>query len=329
MPANPSNPHDAYFRRVLSRPADAACELRVALPAAITSRINWDQLHLESGSYVSSDLRSRYSDLLYRTRLDGHTAYIYLLIEHQSSADRFMPLRILEYMVNIWTHYRDHNPGTQTLPAVIPLVVHSNHTGKPWTYSTEIAELIDLDSAAREAIGPYLPQLRFLLDDIAPLDLATLRKRDLTPHTRIMLSLHKIAPRKEGPGPDILSLTDDLRALLHGPDGKAEFQAVLTYILTVSEATEADLVPMTDRLGPQAKEVLMTTAERLRAEGHAEGHAEGRATERAETLIELLTLKFGPLPAATVTRIRTAPPGQTHTWTTHIFAANTLDEVFA
>ncbi|AHH15142.1 hypothetical protein NONO_c03270 [Nocardia nova SH22a] len=110
-------------------------------------------------------------------------------------------------------------------------------------------------------------------------------------------------------------------SLPHGPDGKAEFQAVLTYILTVSEATEADLMPMTDRIGPQAKEVLMTTAERLRAEGHAEG--------RAEALIESLTLKFGPLPTATTTRIRTATPEQTHTWNTRIFTANTLDEIFA
>ncbi|MGW5441490.1 Rpn family recombination-promoting nuclease/putative transposase [Nocardia asteroides] len=40
---------------------------------------------LQSGSFIDDDLNSRYSDLLYRTRLDGHTAFIYLLIEHQST----------------------------------------------------------------------------------------------------------------------------------------------------------------------------------------------------------------------------------------------------
>ncbi|MGW0179316.1 Rpn family recombination-promoting nuclease/putative transposase [Nocardia sp. NPDC003345] len=51
MPANPSNPHDAYFRHVLGRPADAACELRVALPKDITARIDWDRLHRQPGRF--------------------------------------------------------------------------------------------------------------------------------------------------------------------------------------------------------------------------------------------------------------------------------------
>lgn len=132
MPAQPSNPPDAYFRHVLARPANAASELRAALPEALTRRIDWNRLQLQPGSFVSTELRSRYSDLLYRTHLDGHSAYIYLLIEHQSSSDRFMPLRILEYLVNIWNQHRDHHPKTRTLPAVIPLVVHSNSTGQAW-----------------------------------------------------------------------------------------------------------------------------------------------------------------------------------------------------
>ncbi|WP_328389290.1 Rpn family recombination-promoting nuclease/putative transposase [Nocardia sp. NBC_00416] len=93
MPADPSNPHDAYFRHVLSRPVDAASELRSALPENITHRIDWNQLVLQPGSFVSAQLRSRYSDVLYRVRLDDYPAYIYLLIEHQSRSDRFMPLR--------------------------------------------------------------------------------------------------------------------------------------------------------------------------------------------------------------------------------------------
>ncbi|MEU1954963.1 Rpn family recombination-promoting nuclease/putative transposase [Nocardia rhamnosiphila] len=50
VPADPSNPHDAYFRHVLSRPADAASESRSALPENITRRIDWSQLVLQPGS---------------------------------------------------------------------------------------------------------------------------------------------------------------------------------------------------------------------------------------------------------------------------------------
>ncbi|MEV0028618.1 Rpn family recombination-promoting nuclease/putative transposase [Nocardia sp. NPDC050793] len=177
----PSNSHDAYFRHVLGRPTDAASELRAVLPEAVAARVDWEGLELQSGSFVSKQLRSRYSDLLFRTRLDGYTAYIYLLIEHQSRSDPLMPFRMLDYLVSIWNHYLREHPDTRTLPAVVPLVVHSNHTGRRWTAPTELAELIDLDPPAREALGPHLPRFRFLLDDVAALDLPALRARDLTP----------------------------------------------------------------------------------------------------------------------------------------------------
>ncbi|WP_216908318.1 Rpn family recombination-promoting nuclease/putative transposase [Nocardia noduli] len=321
MPANPSSPHDAYFRRVLSVPANAACEIRDTIPKTLIDRIDWDNMELQPVSFVSDQLDSRFSDILYRTRLDGHPAYIYLLVEHQSRSDRFMALRIMEYLVNIWNQHRHRYPDQDTLPAVLPLVVHSNGTGRRWNAPTELSELIDLDPAARAALDPYLPRLRFLLDDVAALDLPTLLARDLTSATRVMLALHKIAPRNTDPRSDILKLIDDLRILASGPNGVAELQVVMTYILLVGDFTEADFDLLIDRLGPRAKEALMTTAERLRAEGEARG--------RAKTLSEQLTLKFGVLPSATVHTIQTGQLTQLRTWTTRVLTATTLDEIFA
>lgn len=324
VPADPSNPHDAYFRHVLSRPADAASELRSALPENITRRIDWNQLVLQPGSFVSAQLRSRYSDVLYRTRLDAHPAYIYLLIEHQSRSDRFMPLRMLEYLVNIWNQHRRQHPESRTLPAVVPLVVHSNRKGRAWQAPIELADLIDLDPAGHEALKPYLPRLRFLLDDVAALDLPDLLARDLTPATRVMLALHKIAPRNADLGSDMLELLDDLWALVSGPQGTTELQAVLTYILQVSDTTEDGLDPVIEQLGPRAKEALMTTAERLRAEGEARGEARART----ETLIDLLDTKFGSVPQAAIRKIETGSPEEIRTWLRRSVTADTLEKVF-
>ncbi|MEV0709781.1 Rpn family recombination-promoting nuclease/putative transposase [Nocardia aurea] len=333
MPANPSSPHDAYFRRVLSVPANAASEIRDTIPEPLIGRIDWDCMELQPVSFVSDQLDSRFSDILYRTRLDGHPAYIYLLVEHQSRSDRFMALRIMEYLVNVWNQHRHQHPDQDTLPAVLPLVVHSNGTGRRWNAPTELSELIDLDPAARAALAPYLPRLRFLLDDVAALDLPALLARDLTPATRVMLALHKIAPRNTDPRSDILKLIDDLRVLASGPDGIAELQVVMTYILLVGDFAEADFDLLIDRLGPRAKEALMTTAERLRAEGRIEGRDEGRdeglVEGAARVLTRLLTVKFGALPPATIHTIRTSQLTQIETWTTRVLTAATLDEIFA
>ncbi|MBF6180931.1 Rpn family recombination-promoting nuclease/putative transposase [Nocardia otitidiscaviarum] len=65
-------------------------------------------------------MRSRYSDLLFGTRLDGHEALVYPLVEHQNRPDPLMPLRILEYLVAIWNRYLVDHSQAGTLPVVIP-----------------------------------------------------------------------------------------------------------------------------------------------------------------------------------------------------------------
>ncbi len=79
--------------------------------------------------------------------------------------------------------------------------------------------------------------------------------------------------------------------------------------------------------------MLVTTAERLRAEGHrrARAHAyeQGRAAARVEILVELLFRKFGALSPAVVTVILTATTEQTRIWIPRLLTANTLEEFFA
>ncbi|WP_330182077.1 hypothetical protein OHB26_38090 [Nocardia sp. NBC_01503] len=98
----------------------------------------------------------------------------------------------------------------------------------------------------------------------------------------------------------------------------------MTYILSVGETSCADLGPVIDRLGPLAKEVIMTTAQRLRAEGRTEGRTEGRA----EALLEQLTLKYGELSAGIAATVRTADTELLRLWTARVLTAGGIDEVF-
>ncbi|MFI1464737.1 Rpn family recombination-promoting nuclease/putative transposase [Nocardia carnea] len=325
-----SNPHDAYFRKVMSCRDNAASEIRAALSPALIARLDLTDLRPHPSSFVHPDLANRYSDLLYRTRLDGHPAYIYILIEHQSSSDRFMAFRMLEYVVAIWRQYLTDNHRERkssgaakvtTLPAIIPLVVHNTAKGRAWSAPTELADLFDLDDDTRQAMGPYLPRFRFLLDDVAVLDPAALRARDLTPAARVLLVLQRIAPKNPALGRDMLDWLEDLRALESGPDPLGNYLTVLTYLVTVGETPEADLAAVFEQLGPRAKEAIVTTAEMIEARGKARG--------RAEALLEQMDAKFGRLPAATVDRVRSADLDRVRAWTTRILSASTLDELFA
>ncbi len=61
----------------------------------------------------------------------------------------------------------------------------------------------------------------------------------------------------------------------------------------------------------------MTTAEMLRTEG------------RAEALVEMLTVKFGPLPESVPNTVHTASIDQNKAWAARAVTAETLGQVFS
>ena len=278
MSSQPS-PHDAVFRRILGEPANAASQLRAALPDALVDRLDLDRLTLVSGSFVDATLRWRHSDLLFTVPLAGREALVYVLVEHQSSDDPLMPFRMLRYVVRVWDRYLGDHPGATRLPAVIPLVVH--HNRRPWTSPTQVLDLLDLDPDVTDAVREHLPRLRFILDDLTRVDEQALRARPLTPPARVTLLLLKIATGNPRLTDDLRRWADDLRAVLDRPGGVEQFAALLRYIELVGEAPADELHKLVATLGPEAEEAYMTTAEMLRAEGEVRGEARGRAEGEA------------------------------------------------
>jgi hypothetical protein len=261
---------------------------------------------------------------LFTVPLQGHEALIYVLVEHQSSEDPLMPFRMLRYVVRIWDRYLSNHPEAIRLPAVIPLVVY--HNRRRWTSPTQMLDLLDLDPQVTDTDPEYLPRFRFILDDLTRLDEAALRARPLTAPARITLLLLQIATGNPRLADDLQQWTDDLRAVLHRPDGTEQFAALLRYIELVGEAPTDQLHKLIVTLGPEAEEAYVTTAEMLRAEGEARGRAEGEARGRAEALVQLLILRFGPLPQAALDIVHAASAGRLATWTGRVLS-DTLEEV--
>ena len=83
-------PHDRLFRRVFGDPKHAGSELRSVLSAEVAAHIDLDHLEPVAVSFVDDNLRQVHSDLLFRTTFDGDDAYLYFLVEHQSSPDDLM-----------------------------------------------------------------------------------------------------------------------------------------------------------------------------------------------------------------------------------------------
>jgi Putative transposase, YhgA-like len=164
----PTQAHDALFKKTFSQVAHAAGELRAVLPAALVERIDFSSLTLCSGSYLDEALRGSESDLLFSAKVSGKSAFLYLLFEHQSRPDPLMPLRILGYMLRILdVHVTSAESPSRALPLplVVPVVLHHGEGG--WSAARRLEDLFDGELVAEAGLHDFIPRLSFVLDDLS------------------------------------------------------------------------------------------------------------------------------------------------------------------
>ena len=91
-------------------------------------------------TFVTDDFREYADDLLTKVKIDGEEAYIYFLIEFQSSPDRFMALRVLNYLVLFYMELLKADKGLKSLPPVLPILLYNGSAD--WTSPENIKDLI-------------------------------------------------------------------------------------------------------------------------------------------------------------------------------------------
>ena len=180
--------HDSLVKKVFSNLENAAAELRTVLPATVCDRVDWTTLTLQPGSFVAEDARQWHTDLLFAVDVDGFDTRLYVLFEHQSSVDPWMPLRLLQYITSIWSAERDR--GATQLPIVIPIVLHHSATG--WTSTKELAGLFD---AIPDSLSSFVPNFEMLVDDLVRVDERHLLERSMPPIARLTLWVLRVYGR--------------------------------------------------------------------------------------------------------------------------------------
>lgn len=89
-PTPPHNQHDNSYKSLFSHPEMVRDLIVGFLPAEWVQDFDMDSLERQNGNYVTDDLRERKNDIIWRVRFKGKWLYLYILLEFQSSIDRFM-----------------------------------------------------------------------------------------------------------------------------------------------------------------------------------------------------------------------------------------------
>jgi predicted transposase YdaD len=255
------HPHDMMVRAVLSDLAEATSFLQRHLPQEVSQALSWSTLKLLEGSFVDEHLRESEADVLYEVQhVSGEASvWVYILLAHQSTPDRWMRFRLLKYCCRIWDlSFREYSDQRE-LPAIVPLVFYQGE--RRWSYSSEFADLF----AESVRDWPGVPRFSHGLIDqsgLQPDEVQGALKTQLM-QLVMLAAYHPALAWME----QVARLLGSLSSL--APSGGINYVRIFVlYILATQEpATAQSFRDVLRQHAPAVGEALMTYAQELLKEG--------------------------------------------------------------
>jgi predicted transposase YdaD len=319
-----TRPHDALFKSAFEAPVDAAALLRELMPPAVRAVVAWETVEGERGSYVDTRLADQHSDLVFSAGLGTNpSAVVYFVLEHQSTRNPTMPLRMLSYQVRVWRRFVKER-RTRWLPPVFAVLV--SHAPGGWTDARTFEDLFDPDVMAHTGLAALMPRCSMIVEDLMQRSNGDLAARSLGTFQKLALWLLRDA---RAPARLLASFDFWMPAMLEvvrARSGLDRIRVLIVYMFQVIGPMHLEILrAKLHALGSQIEEVTMTIAEHFHEEGRQEGRREGRIA----TLRSLLVFKFQTLGAEHEARLQAAPPDMIDRYIQRLLTADSLAAVFA
>ena len=317
-----SQNQDASYKKLFSNPLLVRDLISGFVPDEWLRSLDYSTLEKMPGSYVADDLRGRADDVVWRVKVGLNWVYLYLLIEFQSSVDKYMALRMMVYIGLLYQDLIQSGQITKgsKLPPVLPIVLYNGF--KRWKAVTDIADLV---AVAPGLVAQYRPQMRYLLIDEGSYADAHLESlQNLV--AAVFRIEHPDKPERIGEIIQKLNLW-----LADMPELRRMF-AIWMRATLMRRSDYTIQIPLVEDF----KELDMAMAvewakwaQEFKKEGQQQGRQEGQHLKGVGMLGRLLTKRFGPVTPDLMGRIESAPLDQIDDWFERAFDAPDLTAVFS
>ncbi|NHZ87825.1 transposase [Massilia sp. CCM 8733] len=325
--------HDLGYRSLFAHPELVRELIADFTPFKLLDSIALSSFKRVNATYVSERASAREADMVWRVQVGDRCLYVYLLLEFQSSVDRWMALRMQTYIGLLHQDLvkRHELPRGALLPPVLPLVFYNGK--RRWSASTELAELL-MEVPAE--LAPFQPSQRYVLIDQKRLDQTALKA-----NANVLSLLFRL---ELSSAPEVLQeIAPALVTWLCATPPRGLRRSVAAWANRVAERRSGRPGPfslenmeestdMGRKFATWAEEFEYIGFKKGRAEGKAEGRAEGKAEGKLialrAMLQSLLRRRFGDLPAPAVQRIGEATQPELEQWFERALAAWSLEGVF-
>ena len=275
-----------------------------------------------ASTFVADDLREREDDTIWRVRCRDSWIYIYILIEFQSTVDRFMAVRLMTY---IGLLYQDLIRTGQCLensklPPVLPLVLYNGKQN--WNSAISVEQLIE---TLPGGLTKYRPTLSFLLLDESRHPLQGVAADNL------VAAIFRL--EQSNTPADVRKLVQELIGWLKAPEQTSLRRAFAVWIRRVLLPVRLpgqnlpkvnDLIEVDTMLAERVKEWTYEWEQKGIEKGIEKGLQKGEAV----ILLRLIRLKFGEPDSATVNRVQSADTDQLAIWSERLLSAQSLADIF-
>jgi hypothetical protein len=139
--------YDLVYKKLFSNKVYLKQLLSSFVAEPWVDEIDFSQSETVDKSFVTEDYRRQEADLIWKLRHRGKTFYLYLLIEFQSTVDRFMSLRMLSYICELYRAMIEERFGDgpynsqKLLPPIFPLLLYNGQ--EHWTAPEQLSDLIE------------------------------------------------------------------------------------------------------------------------------------------------------------------------------------------
>lgn len=303
-PSAISHPHDLLVRLLLSEPETAASLLKNYLDKETLDVLDLRRLKCENPISIDDSLKETLSDFRFSTKFkknagngkSGEDVDVIVFMEHQSTSDRFMMVRVAACVFRMYLQRISEKPREKTLPHVVAVILY--HGKKPWGKLHQVSDLVQKPRNVEQGLVDF--QCPVTLIDLPSIPTEELKG---DPVVRALLDALQSASTNR--------LPDRFQAIISGLRGilnKRRLEAVVTALTNYMTAQYNVDVGVLRRAfatlfsKKEADSMATTFMERYRQEGILEGEAKGEAKGEvkgeAKMLVAVLAARFGEIPAS-------------------------------
>jgi len=292
--------HDPFFKSMFEDQR-LFRELLVWLVPFVAELLDLDRADLQKDSLVDEELKTHYSDLLYKIPVRGadQNIVVFVLLEHKASPDQWTMLQVLRYIVQIWC--REYSAAKEQnrladfmLPPILPIIVY--HGEREFKVPIRLGKLI----RAIRGFEKYQLDFEVLLLDLTNFDKTT-PPEDL--ELFAVLAIMQAVFRPDA-AERILRIYQKIKHKLGDPRYSERWLKLLRYMMTSSKyINKKDFFEVTSQMSDTDIATLSPFYQEVFAEGREEGREEGRdeernlwATDKVETLLQILSKRLGDVP---------------------------------